>query len=349
MGFLRFIAKRVLLMIGVLFGVSLVIFVLSRGFPSKYPPWVQYLAGISSSPTPAELAQVKAAHGFNLPLYEQYFYWLRDISSGNWGVSVWAGNQSTYLIFIRRFPLTVELAVSALIVTLAIGIPLGIVSATKSGKWPDHIARIVSLAGYSLPVFWLGYLLQLLFAYYFKIWHLPYLPSTGAVDTQFVGTMRVITGVPVLDATLEGNISYFWSAFDHLILPALTLSLALLGYLTRTVRSSMLEVLRQDYIVMARSKGISERVVIYRHALRNALIPAITIMGLLFAFTLGGVVVIEYVFSWPGVGWASLQAIVENDSGFLMLYTLVSAAIIGVSNLAVDVIYGILDPRIKLK
>ena len=111
----------------------------------------------------------------------------------------------------------------------------------------------------------------------------------------------------------------------------------------------MLEVLRQDYIIQARSKGMSERVVIYRHALRNALIPAITIMGLIFAFTLGGVVVIEYVFSWPGVGWASLQAIFTNDSSFLMLFTIVSAAIIGVSNLAVDVIYGLLDPRIRLK
>lgn len=349
MGFVRFIVKRLLLMVGVLFGVSIIIFVLTRGFPTKYPPWIQYLAGISASPTPAEVAQVKAEHGFNLPLYEQYFYWLRDITSGNWGTSVWAGNQPTFSVFFDRFPQTVELAVAAFLITLAIGIPLGIVAAIKSGKWPDYVARIVSLAGYSLPVFWLGYLLQLLFAYYFKIWHLPYLPSTGAVGTQFVGTVRVITGIPLLDALLEGNEPYFVSALTHLILPAVTLSLALLGYLTRTIRSSMLEVLRQDYIVMAKSKGIHERVVIYRHALRNALIPAMTIMGLLFAFTLGGVVVIEYVFSWPGVGWASLQAIFANDSSFLMLYALAAALIIGVCNLVVDVIYGVLDPRIKLK
>jgi peptide/nickel transport system permease protein len=349
MGLLRFLAKRLLLMLGVLFGVSIVIFVLSRGFPGRYPPWVQYLSSLSSNPSPLVIEQIKAEHGFNLPLYEQYFFWLRDVFSGNWGISVWAGNLPTYAVFAKRFPLTVELAVSALIVTLAIGIPLGILSATRSGKLPDHFARLVSISGYSLPVFWLGYLLQLLFAYYFKIWNLPYLPSSGAVDTAFIGTVPVITGIPVLDSLLEGNIPYFQSAFAHLILPTLTLSLSLLGYLTRTVRSSMLEVLRQDYIIQARSKGLSERVVIYRHALRNALIPAITIMGLIFAFTLGGVVVIEYVFSWPGVGWASLQAIFVNDSSFLMLFTIVSAAIIGMSNLAVDVIYGILDPRIRLK
>src|ERR1700730_5183645 len=176
MGLLRFIVKRLLLMVGVLFGVSVIIFVLSRGFPQKYPPWVQYLSGISSNPSPEIIAQIKAEHGFNLPLYEQYFYWLRDVFAGNWGISVWAGNLPTFSVFAKRFPLTVELAVGALIVTLVVGIPLGILSATKSGKLPDHIARIVSLSGYSLPVFWLGYLLQLLFAYYFKIWNLPSLP-----------------------------------------------------------------------------------------------------------------------------------------------------------------------------
>ena len=349
MGLVRFVAKRLILMVGVLFGLSLIIFTLSRGFPSKYPPWVQYLSQLSSNPTAAQIEQIKSAHGFNLPLYQQYFYWLKDIFSGNLGLSHWAGDIPTFSIFADRFPLTIELAVTAILITFAIGLPLGIFSATRPGKLPDHIVRIVSTSGYSIPLFWLGYLFQLLFSYYFKIWNLPFLPSSGAVDSQFVGTVPIITGMPILDAILEGNVQYFLRALEHLILPALTLSLAILGYLTRTIRSSMLEVLKQDYIVQARSKGLPERVVIYKHALRNALIPTFTIMGLLFAFTLGGVVVIEYIFSWPGVGWAALQATLQNDSNFLMLYTIVASIIIISTNLLVDISYAILDPRIRLR
>ena len=333
-------------MILVLFGVSLIVFYLSRGYPSKFPAWGQY---VTLSMTQSEINYIKQIHGFNLPLYEQYLYWLRDALSGNWGVSRWAGNQLTLAVFKERFPLTVELAVAAIVLTVAIGLPLGIISAVRNNKAPDHASRIVALTGYSIPIFWLGFLFQLLFSYYFKLWGFPTLPSSGYASRQFIGTAPIITGVPLLDALLEGNAPYFWSSFVHLILPAVTLSFASLGYLTRIVRSSMLEVLRQDYIIMARSKGLSERVVIYRHALRNALIPTITVVGVLFASLLGGVVIVEFVFTWPGVGWAALEATLQNDTNFLMLYTLVSAAIIVLANLVVDVAYGLLDPRILFK
>jgi peptide/nickel transport system permease protein len=346
MGLVRYVVRRLLLMILVLFGISLIVFYLSRGYPSRFPPWGQY---VTLSMTQNEINYIKQIHGFNLPLYEQYVFWLRDALSGNWGVSHWAGNQQTYAVFAARFPLTVELAVSAILITVAIGLPLGIISATRNNKAPDHLSRIVALLGYSVPVFWLGFLFQLVFSYYFKLWGLPTLPSSGYTDRQFIGTVHVLTGIPLLDALLEGNVPYFWSSFAHLILPAVTLSFASLGYLTRIVRSSMLEVLRQDYIIMARSKGLSERVVIYRHALLNALIPTITIVGVLFASLLGGVVIIEFVFTWPGVGWAALQATLQNDTNFLMLYTLVSAAVIVLANLGVDVAYGLLDPRIRFK
>lgn len=346
MGLARYIVRRLLLMILVLLGISLIVFYLSRGYPSKFPPWGQY---VTLSMPQSEIEYIKQIHGFNLPLYEQYFFWLRDAFSGNWGVSHWAGNQQTYAVFEARFPLTVELAVAAIVITVAIGLPLGIISAVRNNKAPDHVSRIVALAGYSIPVFWLGFLFQLLFSYYFKLWGLPSLPSSGYVDRQFIGSVHVITGIPLLDALLQGNLSYFGSSFIHLLLPAVTLSFASLGYLTRIVRSSMLEVLRQDYITMARSKGLSERVVIYRHALLNALIPTITVIGVLFASLLGGVVIIEFVFTWPGVGSAALQATLQNDTNFLMLYTMVSAAIIVISNLTVDVAYGLLDPRIRFK
>ncbi len=332
-------------MILVLFGISVIVFYLSRGYPSKFPPWGQY---VTLAMSPAEINYIKQIHGFNLPLYEQYFYWLKDVASGNWGISKWAGNEATITVFKDRFPLTVELAIASMIITIAVALPLGILSATRNNKLPDHVSRIIALSGYSMPIFWLGFLFQLLFSYYFKLWGLPGLPSSGYASQSFINSVHPITGLPVLDAIIEGNGSYFVSSLAHLILPAITLAFASLGYLTRIVRSSMLEVLKQDYIVLARSKGLTERVVTYRHALRNALIPMVTVTGVLFASLLGGVVVVEYVFSWPGVGSAALQATFADDTNFLMLYTIVSAAIIVIANLAVDLLYGVIDPRIRL-
>jgi peptide/nickel transport system permease protein len=183
------------------------------------------------------------------------------------------------------------------------------------------------------------------FFYYFSIWGLPSLPSTGASGLE--GLVPRITGMPVLDGIIALNPRYTADAFAHLILPAFSLSFISLGFLARIVRASMLEVLRQDYIILARSKGLKERVVIYRHALKNALIPAVTLTGLFFAGLLGGAMITEFVFAWPGVGQLALQAVMQGDSNFLLLYTLVLAAIIVVANLAVDVAYVFLDPRIK--
>ncbi|MDH5788682.1 MAG: ABC transporter permease, partial [Candidatus Bathyarchaeota archaeon] len=207
---------------------------------------------------------------------------------------------------------------------------------------PDHISRIIALAGYSTPSYWFGFLLQLVFFYYFSLWGLPNLPSSGAPS---IATR--ITGLPILDGLLTGNLGFVWNEFVHLILPSISLSFISLGFLARIVRASMLEVLRQDYITMARSKGLRERVVIYRHALKNALIPAVTLTGIFFASLLGGAMITEYVFSWPGVGQAALLAVGQGDSNFILLYSLVFATIIVLANLAVDVAYAFLDPRIK--
>jgi peptide/nickel transport system permease protein len=229
--------------------------------------------------------------------------------------------------------------------TVAIGIPLGIVSALKNNTIPDHVSRIVALTGYSTPSYWFGFMLQLVFFYYFKEWGLPYLPSSGA--TSMRGAVARITGMPVLDGLLAGNLPYTIDAISHLILPAFSLAFISLGFLSRVVRASMLEVMRQDYITLARSKGLKERVVIYRHALKNALIPAVTLTGVFFAALLGGALITEFVFSWPGVGQLSLTAIVQGDSNFVLLYTLAIASIIVIANLVVDVVYVFLDPRIK--
>ncbi|MDA4127069.1 MAG: ABC transporter permease, partial [Thaumarchaeota archaeon] len=161
------------------------------------------------------------------------------------------------------------------------------------------------------------------------------------------GTITTYTGMPVVDSLLSGNVSYFWNSLVALVLPTITLSVSTLGALTRIVRSSMMEALRQDYVLLARSKGLKERVVVYRHAFRNAVLPALTISGLIFAFLLGGVIVVEYIFSWPGVGAAAESATTVIDVNFLELYILVTSLIIIVANLGVDILYAILDPRIK--
>lgn len=340
----QYIIRRLILMVFVLFGVSLIVFYLGRGFPSAFDPLAQY---ITPKMPPGLREQIIKEHGFDQPLYLQYFFWLRDVFRGDWGFSNWANGLPVAEVFFSRFPYTVELAVAAVILTFAIGLPLGIISALRNNRLPDHVSRIIALTGYSTPAYWFGYLLQLVFFYYFALWGLPSLPSRGAVSDALIGTVPRISGIPILDGLLAGNLGYAGDALWHLILPAFSLAFISLGYLARIVRASMLEVLRQDYITMARSKGLRERVVIYRHALKNALIPAATLTGLFFAGLLGGALITEFVFQWPGVGRVSLLAVFQGDSNFLLLYSLTIAAIIVLANLTVDVLYVFLDPRIK--
>ena len=331
-------------MIFVLLGVSVIVFIISRGVPSAINPLGQY---ITPKTRPEDIQQIIKMHGFDQPLPIQYFYWLRDAFQGDWGYSFWAQGLPTNEVFFSRFPYTIELSIASVILTVAIGLPLGIISALKNNKIPDHISRIIALTGYSTPAYWFGFILQLVFFYYFFLWGLPHLPSSLAISPILERAVPQVTSMPVLDGILAGNLNYTLDAIAHLILPAFSLAFISLGYLARIIRASMLEVLRQDYIIMARSKGLTERVVIYRHALKNALIPAVTLTGLFFAGLLGGAMITEYVFSWPGVGRASLMAISQNDTNFIMLYTLITAAIIVVANLIVDIAYLFLDPRIK--
>jgi peptide/nickel transport system permease protein len=331
-------------MVFVLLSVSILVFYFARGFSSAgIAPWAPY---VHEKMTAEQRQEVIRLHGFDQPLHIQYFYWLRDILNGDWGLTgTWAQGRPANEVFLRQFPYTIQLSVAAIILTIAIGIPLGIVSALKNNTIADHVSRIVALTGYSTPSYWFGFMLQLVFFYYFKEWGLPYLPSSGASSMR--GAVARITGMPVLDGLLAGNLPYTIDAISHLILPAFSLAFISLGFLSRVVRASMLEVMRQDYITLARSKGLKERVVIYRHALKNALIPAVTLTGVFFAALLGGALITEFVFSWPGVGQLSLTAIVQGDSNFVLLYTLIIASIIVIANLVVDVIYVFLDPRIK--
>jgi peptide/nickel transport system permease protein len=362
--------RRLLLMVLVLFGLSILIFYLTRGLLPPNFALAPYVTprmddaarlsiarslDVATSSCPSYTAFVDQQAGCIVPLWGQYFKWLTNVLSGNWGYTLLpgiAGTDSTLHVFFSRFPYTVELALTGAFLAIAIGIPLGIVSATHNNRLPDHVARIFSLGGYSVPQFWFGAILQIVFVLYIRVNGVGLLPASGALSTTCTicfadpGTIGTFTGFPIIDALASGNIPYFWDALVALILPALTLAITSIGALSRIVRSSMMEALRQDYIILAQSKGLKDRLVVYKHALRNALLPAVTVAGLLTAYLLGGVVVIEIVFSWPGVGNTALVAAEVLDINFLELYVLVTAVIIVAINLGVDILYAKLDPRV---
>ncbi|HKM75743.1 MAG TPA: ABC transporter permease [Candidatus Bathyarchaeia archaeon] len=367
----EYIIRRLGLMVFVLFALSILIFYLTRGLLPASTALAPYInprigdagklslaraLGVATATCPSYQAFASEASGCIVPLWGQYYGWLMNVLTGNWGFTLLpgiAGTATTWSVFFSRFPYTAELAIAAAILTIAIGIPLGIVSATHNNKLPDHASRIISLGGYSVPQFWFGALLQILFVLYVRVNGAGLLPATGALTTTCAicianpGQITTYSGLPMLDAILSLNFAYFWDSLVALALPSITLAITSIGALTRIVRSSMMDVLRQDYILLARSKGLKDSVVIYRHALRNAVLPAVTVSGLLVAYLLGGAVIVEIVFSWPGVGNASLAAADVLDINFLELYVLVTALIIVVTNLVVDVLYSIIDPRIR--
>jgi ABC-type dipeptide/oligopeptide/nickel transport system permease component len=358
-------------MVFVLLALSILIFYLTRGLLPPTTSLAPYITprmddsaklslaralGVATSSCPSFASFTRYAPGCVVPIWEQYWAWLHNALSGNWGYSLLpdvAPLTPTWDTFFSRFPFTAELALAAAFFTVILGVPLGVISATHQNKLPDHLSRIVSLGGYSVPQFWFGAVLQIIFVLYIRIGGLGLLSTDSTVATTCAlcfaktGIVTAFTGMPVLDGILSLNPAYTWDSIVALILPALTLAITSIGAITRILRSSMMDVLRQDYITMARSKGLKERIVIYRHALRNAMLPTITVIGLLVSYLFGGAVIVEIVFSWPGVGNASLAAADALDVNFLELYVLVTAVIIVVVNLLVDVIYAKLDPRVR--
>ena len=289
-----------------------------------------------------------AYYHLNDPWPIRYGVYLLNLMRGDWGYSQ-SLSQPVLDGLAARFPATIELAIAAILWTLLAGIPFGIISALKNNKLPDHVSRLVALTGVSTPVFWLGLLLQLVFFYYFHLLGLPNLPSNGRVDTTLAldHPITQVTGLMIVDTLITGNFIMTEDSLAHLILPSFALGFISLGVIMRIMRSSMLEVLRQDYIILARSKGLSERVVIYRHALKNAMIPTVTVAGLAIAGLLGGAPLTETVFGWPGMGRLAVNAIGRNDAALIMGFTFITALILVLANLVVDILYAYLDPRIK--
>ncbi len=303
-------------MIPVLVGVSLVIFILLQLIPGD-PISIYIVPGM----TETQIEALRHEIGLDRPLWVQYSIWLGNVLQGDFGISTRSKRPVLFLIG-QHLPATLELTVASLLIASVVGIFSGVVSALKRYTITDYVFTSLALFGISMPNFWFGILLIMLFSLY-----LGWLPASGYA--------------PWSDGLLKH--------LSHLILPAITLGLFNAGALMRFTRSSMLKVISQDYIRTARAKGLMENVVIYRHALKNGLIPTLTFLGLQFGFLMAGAVIIEQVFAWPGIGRLTLTAILVRDYPLVMGIVLVIATIFVLSNLVVDVLYTWLDPRIRLK
>ena len=313
---LLYFVRQTLLAIPALLGVVLITFVLMRAVPGDV---VTNLVGLEGNVSPERMAEMRRMFGLDLPIHLQFGQWFGAVLQGDLGSSLRTSRPIVQDLLLR-FPVTLELTFLSLLIALVIAVPLGILAAVRRGSVVDFLVSVFALLGLSIPGFFLGILLILLFSL-----RLGWLPPAGYVALQ--------------ESVLQN--------LKNMILPSLSLGLVLAAAITRIVRSSMLEVLNRDYIRTARAKGLSERIVTYRHALRNALIPVITVVGLQFGTLLGGAVIIEQVFSLPGVGRFALEGINLRDYPVVQGAVLLIAAAFILVNLLVDVIYSLIDPRIR--
>ncbi|MFC3958601.1 ABC transporter permease [Halovivax cerinus] len=332
----RFIAKRILLLGPVLFGVATFVFAILQISPGD--PAVT-IAGNRASQEFVE--QIRADLGLDDPLWQQYLRFLWDTVRLDFGQSyqIQRGTPVTEILA-GRLPITIELAVLGLIAGLAFGLPLGIVSGVKQDTFTDHFSRIGALAGISVPIYWSGPLLILLFAVFLDVF-----PTSGRIGSTYFVERR--TGFILIDTVLVGELDAFVSAVRHLAMPVMVLGIYSMAFISRMMRSSMLEVIRQDYMRTARAKGQGAKTTVMKHGLRNAFIPVITIIGIQFGSMLGGSVLTETVFEINGIGTLLVSAIEQNDYPVVQATVLVFALLYTLVNLFVDITYSVLDPRIN--
>ncbi len=331
----RYILRRLALLPPVLLGVSLLLFILTHVVPADP---AKLAAGEHAGPE--QVAAVRKAFGLDRPLPEQYLIYLVRLVHGDFGTSM--RTNSSVLDDLRTyFPATIELTTSAMLLTVLLGVPLGMIGAIGRGGPSDLIAQFASLAGLSFPIFVFGILMQLIFSRW-----LDWLPLASRLATGELPPSR-ITGMFVVDSLLAGNGATLQSALLHLVLPTITLALASLAPAARMTRSAMLEILAQDYVRTAWAKGMAPVRVYLRHGLRNALIPVLTILALQVSALLGGVFIVELIFAWPGLGLYSVESIISLDYSAIMGTALLLTVIYVVVSLAVDVLYALFDPRIR--
>jgi ABC-type dipeptide/oligopeptide/nickel transport system permease component len=328
------LSRRLLGAIPVLLGISFLVFMLMHIAPGDP---VSLLLGDDA--TPADVEQIRRELGLDKPLLMQYWDFLSRAIRGDFGRSLKFNEPVMKLVF-ERLPATIELAFISLIVAIVIAVPLGVYSAIKHNSLFDHAGMSVALIGVSLPNFWLGIMLI-----YFLGGQLNLLPVAGRIEYGI--EVKPITHLYLIDSLITGNFTAFWSALQHLLMPAFTLGTSLAAIVTRISRSSVLEVMRQDFITTARAKGLSEKAVIWRHILRNAMITIVTILGLQLGALLNGSVITETVFSYPGIGELLIQSISARDYKLTQVLILFFAVIYFAVNLMTDFLYSWIDPRIK--
>lgn len=331
---LKYIAKRLLLAIPVLLGVSIIVFLIMRVFSADPAPVV-----LGEHATQEAMAAWRESNGLNDPIIIQYWHFLTGALSGNLGESYYTHTSVTTEV-LSRFPATIELALVAIVIATIVGIILGVISSVYKNSIFDAASMVLALIGVSMPIFWLGILLIILFAGMLHV-----LPSSGRIDPllQPVGG----SGLYLIDTLLAGDMEAFQDALAHIILPALALSMYSMAIITRMTRSSMLETLNEDYVRTARAKGLAKGRVTRHHALRNAMLPVTTVIGLQFGSLLGGAMLTETVFAWPGIGKYVVDAILKSDFPVVQGVVLLIGVIFIVINLLVDILYAYLDPRIK--
>ena len=326
--------QRFLTIVPVLIGVSLIVFSFTHLIPGD-----PAVAMLGERATPQRVAEVRARLGLDQPLYAQYLIYAGKILQGDLGSSILRGDP-VLRDLVRRFPATVELATSAIFIAILIGIPMGIISAVWRNSFFDGFSRLVALTGVSMPIFWLG----LMLAWCFGVL-LGWLPTGFRLGTSV--TLVAVTNFYVLDSLLTGNWPALISSLRHLVLPAVALSTIPMAVIARMTRASLLEVLSQDYIRTAESKGLPQPAVILRHAMRNALLPVMTVTGLQVGRLLAGAILTETIFSWPGIGLWIYESIQARDYPIVQGATLFIATIFVMVNLLTDVLYAAVDPRIK--
>jgi peptide/nickel transport system permease protein len=329
-----YITRRIFLLVYVLLGVSLTIFLLMRLIPGD-----PALVMLGERATTERIVEVRRSLGLDQPLAVQYLIYLKHILTGNLGRSIHTNTRVTEELS-ERFAATIELSLVAICLASILGVLAGIVSATHQYSGLDSGFMFLSLAGISMPIFWLGLMMIWTFAVL-----LGWFPPSGRLDVRL--HLDTISGFYLLDSLLTRHWQAFWNALWHLALPSLTLATVPLAIIARMTRSSLLEVLRQEYIMTARSKGVHEWVVVTRHALRNALIPILTIGGLQFGLLLGGAILTETIFSWPGLGRLLYTAVLARDYPLVQGGTLLIAATFSVINLVVDMLYVVANPKIR--
>src|SRR5690606_10780632 len=332
---LRFILKRLLLIVPTFIGITIIAFAFVRVLPGDP---VLLIAG-ERGVTPERYQALMQQFGYDRPIWEQYWSYLLGIFQGDFGTSI-STKRPVIQDFLTLFPATLELSLFAITFAVVIGVPAGIAAAVRRGSWFDQLTMGTALVGYSMPIFWLGLLLIILFS-----GMLGWTPVSGRISLMYF--LPSVTGFMTIDALLSGQSGALQSALPHLVLPTVTLGTIPLAVIARQTRSAMLEVLGDDYVRTARSKGLSPRRVIGLHAFRNALIPVITTIGLQVGVMMAGAILTETIFSWPGIGKWMVDAISRRDYPVVQAGLLLIAVVIMAVHLIIDLLYGLINPRIR--